>query len=64
MVSKNAPISLLKSKRAIEHGAFSADSPGNQAVGHWETLRAGERLSAWGKYGARFGAAVPAPARG
>jgi hypothetical protein len=30
--------SLLNRKSAIEHGAFSADSPGNQAVGRWETL--------------------------
>jgi hypothetical protein len=39
VVSKNASISSLNSKSAIEHGAFSADSPGNQAVGWWEPLR-------------------------
>src|SRR5256885_1982422 len=33
IVSKNASISLLNSKSAIEHGAFSADLLGNQAVG-------------------------------
>jgi hypothetical protein len=38
MVSKNAPISLLDSKCAIEHGAFSADSSGNQAIDRWESL--------------------------
>jgi hypothetical protein len=29
---------LLNSKSAIEHGAFSADSLGNQAVDRWGKL--------------------------
>src|SRR5256885_236347 len=33
IVSKNASISLLNSKSAIKHGAFSAVLLGNQAVG-------------------------------
>src|SRR5256885_9830643 len=33
IVSKNASISLLNGKSAIEHGAFPADLLGNQAVG-------------------------------
>jgi hypothetical protein len=47
MIGKNASISLLNSKSAIEHGAFSADSSGNQAVGHWghTAYVAGEKLS-------------------
>jgi hypothetical protein len=39
MVRENASISLLNNKSAVEHDALSADSPGNQAVGRWETLR-------------------------
>jgi hypothetical protein len=39
LVGKNASIFLLNRKSATEHGAFSADSPENQAVGRWGPSR-------------------------
>jgi hypothetical protein len=45
LVGKNASIFLLNRKSATEHGAFSADSPENQAVGRRNTAYAEEERS-------------------
>src|SRR5260221_13373173 len=49
---------FLKRQSAIEHDAFSADSPGNQAGGHGKhCLNSGRRTKCLSEYGAHFGAA-------